>query len=29
MGLEIKNLSSFLTFYPRLAEKMDCGIILD
>jgi len=28
-GTQIKNLSSFLTLYPRLKEKMKCGDILD
>jgi hypothetical protein len=29
MGIQIKDLSSFITLYPRLNEKIKCGVILD
>ena len=28
-GIDIKELSSFLTLYPRLGENMKCGVLLD
>ena len=28
-GIDIKDISSFLSLYPGLGEKMECGIILD